>query len=576
MALRNPEIADVLDELADLLELENANPFRVRAYRNAARIVRALPKPVNVLLYEGRDLSEYHGIGKDLASKIAEIADSGTVGVLESMRKQVPPIALELLHIPGIGPKRASALYHELDIHTREQLYRAVLDGRVRSLSGFGPKQAARLKEALESAAVAEPARHSIAAVTPVAKDFTEYLQSLPGVDQVEVAGSYRRGRETVGDLDILVTAAKGKKIIEAFTGVEEIKEIVSAGSTRATVILRSGLQVDLRVVPKVSYGAALHYFTGSKAHNIAVRGLAQKKGLKVNEYGVFRGDKRVAGKSEESVFRSAGLPYIPPELRENRGEIEAALEGNLPHLIALKDLKGDLHVHSSASDGHNTILEMAEAAGERGLDYIAITDHSKKVTVAHGLTVRRLEAQINEIEQLNEKRGRKARVLAGIECDILEDGKLDLPDSVLAKLDLVIGAVHSKFDLPRARQTDRILRAMDNPRVSILAHPTGRLIPKREPYDVDMALIIRAAKENGVFLELNAHPERLDLHETHCQMAKTEGVLIAINSDAHRTSGLNVLEFGISQARRGWLEKKDVLNTRSLSALIRLLQNRR
>jgi DNA polymerase (family 10) len=377
--------------------------------------------------------------------------------------------------------------------------------------------------------------------------------------------------RETVADLDIVVAAASADPVMQHFTQYDEIAETLAAGPTRASVILKSGLQVDLRVVAEESYGAALHYFTGSKAHNIAIRQIAQKRGLKINEYGVYRGKTRIAGESEESVYRAVGLPYIPPELRENRGEIEVARRGPLPQLVELSDLRGDLHVHTKATDGHNTLREMALAAKSHGWEYIAITDHSRRVTVARGLDPLRLARQCTEIDALNEEL-EGITLLKGIEVDILEDGNLDLPDHVLGKLDLVLGAVHSKFELSRARQTDRILRAMNRPHFTILAHPTGRLIQQRPPYDVDVPRIIREAGRRGCFLELNSQPERLDLFDTYCQMAREEGVLISINSDAHSTFQFDNLRFGIGQARRGWLEKQHVLNTRPLSELRTLM----
>jgi DNA polymerase (family 10) len=377
--------------------------------------------------------------------------------------------------------------------------------------------------------------------------------------------------RETVGDLDILVAAEPDSSVMERFTHYEEMRELLASGPTRSTIVLKSGLQVDVRVIPEESYGAALQYFTGSKAHNIALRRIAQDKGYKLNEYGVFKGEKRIAGGTEESVYKILGLAWIPPELREDRGEIEAARAGKLPKLVELSDLKGDLHAHSNASDGHNTIEEMALAAKARGFEYLAITEHSRRLTVAHGLDAVRLTKQIDQIRRLNDVL-EGITVLTGIEVDILDDGSLDLPDSVLSKLDVVIAAVHSKFDLPRARQTQRILKALDNPHVRILAHPTGRLIDEREPYDVDMQQVIRKARERTVALEVNAHPQRLDLLDTYCQMAKDEGVLVAIDSDAHSTLQFDGLRFGVGQARRGWLEKSDVLNTRSLKELRRML----
>lgn len=570
MPLHNPEIAQAFEEMADLLDLEGANPFRVRAYRNAARTLRGMRTEASVMLESGEDLTALPGIGADLAKKIAELVESGRLRALDKLQKTIPPIATELLKLPGLGPKRVNALYHRLDIHTTEQLHRAALDGRIRALPGFGPKTEAAILQSLKQER-AIPERFPVVAVTGTVAALEAHLKGGPGVSQVVTAGSYRRARETVGDLDILVTARDGKAVVDWFTRFDEVADVAAAGTTRATVILRSGLQVDLRVVGEESYGAALHYFTGSKAHNIAIRRMAQARGLKLNEYGVFRGDRRLAGADEESVFGAVDLPYIAPELRENRGEIEAAAEGRLPKLIGPDDLRGDLHTHSTATDGHNTIREMALAARARGFDYVAVTEHSRRLTVAHGLTADRLLAQIDEIGKLNaEDLG--IAVLKGIEVDILEDGRLDLPDRVLGRLDLVIGAVHSRFQLSRKKQTERILRAMDRPHFTILAHPTGRLIPTRAPYDVDMLRIIRAARQRGCYLELNANAERLDLHDTHCQMAKAEGVLVAINSDAHRVDGFDDLRFGIAQARRGWLEKKDVMNTRGLGDLRKLL----
>ncbi|WJW76631.1 DNA polymerase/3'-5' exonuclease PolX [Thiohalobacter sp. IOR34] len=571
MPVHNEDIARIFDQIADLLEIEGANPFRIRAYRNASRTLRELGQDVRLLREAGEDLTRLPGIGKDLAAKIAEIIETGRCRALEKLQKRLPPDLSELLRIPGLGPKRVHALYHDLDIHTLEQLERAARDGRIRELPGFGAKTEARILETL--AAHADSSRRfKLAVAAQYAEPLLAYLRALPGVEQAEVAGSYRRAKETVGDLDILAIAEDGEAVTRAFTEYDEVENVLSQGPTRATVLLRSGLQVDLRVVPAESYGAALYYFTGSRAHNIAVRRLAQKRGLKFNEYGAWRGRRRVAGDTEPSMFRAIGLPFIPPELRENRGEIEAARAGLLPKLVELGDLRGDLHCHSRASDGHASIRQMAEAARDHGFEYLAITEHSKRLTVARGLDSRRLLQQIEAIDELNEKLG-GITLLKGIEVDILEDGSLDMPDAVLARLDLVIGAVHSKFDLSRAKQTRRILRAMDNPYFTLLAHPSGRLIERRAPYDVDMNRVIHHARQRGCYLELNAHPERLDLLDTHCQMAREEGVLVSINSDAHSVQDFDNLRFGVGQARRGWLEKKDVLNTRSLAQLRRLLK---
>ena len=570
MPIHNADIAALFEEIADLLEIQGANPFRIRAYRNAARVFGELGREVRGLVERNEDLTELPGIGDDLAAKIREIVASGTCRLLERLRKELPPAITELLHVPGLGPKRVKALYHDLDVQTLEQLYRAARDGRIRRIPGFGEKTELNILQAVE-AHLSQTHRFKLAVAGQYAQALVDWLRRLPGVQEVTVAGSFRRMRETVGDLDILVTAAEGGPVIARFSAYDEVAEALSSGTTRASVVLKSGLQVDLRVVPPESYGAALCYFTGSKAHSIAIRRLGQERGLKINEYGVFRGRERIAGESEASVYAAVGLPYIAPELREDHGEIEAARAGRLPRLIEYDDLRGDLHVHSKASDGHDTLRALAEAARGLGLEYIAITEHSRRLRVAHGLNPEQLARQIDEIDRLNgELSG--ITLLKGIEVDILEDGSLDLPDAILARLDLVVGAVHSRFDLPRARQTERILRAMDHPSFTLLAHPTGRVLEQREPYDVDMLRILRHARARGCFVELNAHPERLDLIDSHCRMAKEEGVLVSINSDAHSVLDFANLRYGVGQARRGWLEAGDVLNTRPLKALRALL----
>ena len=570
MPSHNADIAAVFEEIADLLEIEGANPFRIRAYRNAAQTIGALSTEAYVLLEKKEDLTELPGIGRDLAGKIEEIVATGHCTLLDRLHTELPPAVTELLKVPGLGPKRVRHLYHDLDVQTVEQLYCAARDGRIRALPGFGDKIELNILQAIEALAD-QKGRFKLAVAAQYAEPLRSFLEGVPGVKEATVAGSYRRMRETVGDLDIVVTAAPGSDVMEHFTGYEEVAETLAVGGTRASVILKCGLQVDLRLVADESYGAALHYFTGSKAHNIAVRYIAQKKGLKINEYGVFRGKNRMAGKTEESVYRAVGLSFIPPELRENRGEIDMARGRKLPRLVELGDLRGDLHVHTKATDGHNTLREMAHAGKSHGLEYIAVTDHSRELRVARGLDPLRLKRQCDEIDALNEEL-KGITLLKGIEVDILEDGSLDLPNHVLAQLDLVVGAVHSKFELSRARQTERILRAMEHPHFTILAHPGGRLIPKRQPYDVDMPRIIREAGRRGCFLELNAQPERLDLFDIYCQMAKEEGVLVSINSDAHSTFDFANLRFGIGQARRGWLEKQNVLNTRSLEELRKLI----
>ena len=571
MPVHNADIAAVFEEIAELLEIQGENPFRIRAYHNAARELLSLGVPAADMVAQGDDLTELPAIGKDLAAKITEIVASGHCRTLDRLRRQLPAAITELLKIPGLGPKRVRALYQQLHIGNPDELARAARAGRIRELPGFGEKTETTILNALRTKATSEQ-RFKLAIAAQYAEPLREFLAAIPGVQHAVIAGSYRRCQETVGDIDLLVTAGNSAPVMDRFVGYDEVALVLAKGPTRASVRLKCGLQVDLRVVEEASFGAALHYFTGSKAHNIAIRKLGQNKKLKINEYGVFRGEKRISGKTEAEIYRAVGLPYIEPELREDTGEIEAARKGKLPTLIALADLKGDLHSHTRASDGHHTLKEMAQAARQAGLEYLAITEHSQRLTVAHGLDVQRLRQQCDEIDRLNESL-QGITLLKGIEVDILEDGALDLPDEVLAELDLVAAAVHSHFHLSQRQQTERILRAMDHRHFSILAHPGGRLIGAREAYDVDMLRIIRHARERKCFLELNAHPDRLDLTDNHCRLAKEEKVLIAIGSDAHSIQDFAHLRYGVGQARRGWLEKNDVLNTRSLRLLRPLLR---
>ena len=570
MPVHNADIAAVFEEIADLLEIRGDNPFRIRAYRNAARTVGELGQDLAALVARGRNLPKLPGIGADLAGKIAEIGRTGTCALLERLHRELPAAITELLRIPGLGPKRVKLLHDALKVDTVEALRRAAGAGRIRELPGFGEKTESRIREVLAARGAASQ-RLKLAVAAQYAAALETWLGRAPGARKVTVAGSCRRMRETVGDLDVLVAAAVGGPVTERLLAYDEVKSVLARGQTRSSVTLKSGLQVDLRVVPPESYGAALHYFTGSKAHNIAIRRLGQARGLKINEYGVFRGTRRIAGDTEESVYRAVGLPYIEPELREDRGEIEAARRGELPRLLALADLQGDLHLHTRATDGHHSIREMALAARAAGLSYIAVTEHSRRLTVARGLDPQRLLKQMDEIDRLNDTLS-GVTVLKGIEVDVLEDGSLDLPDSVLKGLNLVVGAVHSAFTLPRRRQTERILRALDNRYFTVLAHPSGRLLGERDAMDADWLRIIRAARQRGCFLELNAQPDRLDLDDVHARMAREEGVLVAVNSDAHSTFDFAHLRYGVGQARRAWLEPKDVLNTRGLRDLRRLI----
>ena len=569
MPIHNVDIARQFETTADLLEIKGENPFRIRAYRNAARIVEDLPHELASMVAEEADLTELEGIGKDLAEKIKQIVTKGSSPALEKLRSELPPHITDLLNLPGLGPKRVRTLYKELDVVDLDTLKKAAEAGRIRELPGLGEKTEKQILVGIASQADSSR-RFLRAQVIPYAEAYQEYLRASPYVKKIDLAGSYRRGRETIGDLDFLVWADDAPAVMEHFVAFDEVREILAQGDTKSSVVLQSGVQVDLRVVPEASYGAALHYFTGSKAHNIAMRKRAQQRNWKLNEYGLFDGEEAVAGPDEEGIFAALDLPWIPPELRENRGELDAK---SLPELIAESDIRGNLHAHSRWSDGKNTIAEMAEAAREAGYEYLAMTDHSKRLTVANGLNEDRLLQQIEEIDELNQTLSDFV-VLKGIEVDILEDGSLDLPDSVLSLLDIVIVSVHSKFNLPADKQTERIMRAMDNLHTTFVAHPTGRLLLGRPPYAVDVSKLIRHARERGCFLELNANPQRLDLNDNYCQLAKKEGVRICINTDAHNRIDVAQMSHGIAQARRGWVEAKDVINTLPRDPLIKLIKS--
>jgi len=571
MTVQNAEIADRFEHLADLLELEGANPFRVRAYRNAARFIRGHAHSLAEMLEEGADLAELPGIGADLADKVATLVRTGRLPLLDQLAARVPAPLVAMTRIEGLGPKRAQALYRALKIRSLEDLARAARSGRIRELPGFGVRTEQLIAERAARVASAEQ-RLRLADAEQVAGPLVTWLRGIDGVQRVEVAGSFRRRRETVGDLDVLLGVARGAKVMGRVVRYEDVADVSAQGTTRATLRLRNGLQVDVRVVPAVAFGAALHYFTGSKAHNIAVRKLAAARGLKLNEYGLFRGERRIGGRTEQEVFDAVGLPLIPPELREDRGEIDAARRGRLPHLVQLGDLRGDLHCHSRATDGRDTIEAMARAAAARGYEYLSINDHSRHVKVAHGLDRRRLMEQVRAIDRLNTRLDGIV-VLKSVEVDILDDGRLDLPDGVLKELDFTVCAIHYGFGYGRVRQTERILRAMDNPHFSILAHPTGRLLGAREPYELDLERVLEAARDRGRIMELNAQPERLDLDDRGCRLARELGVKVAISTDAHRVADLDLMRFGVDQARRGWLEPDDVVNTRPLAELRHLLR---
>ena len=572
MPVHNREIAAIFNETADLLEIQGDNPFRIRAYRNAARTVQSLPQSAAEFISEDGDLTKYQGIGKDLAGKIKEIVETGSFEALEDLKKEVPEELGKLMNISGLGAKRVSKIYKQLKITTLEQLKKAIDSGKINEIEGFGEKTGQNILEEIGRLEQEQSQRSKLPVAEEIAEALIEYLQKAKGVKEIQIAGSFRRRKETVKDLDILVTCRQGSKIMEHFVSYEDVRKIVSKGTTRSTVLLRTNFQVDLRLVPQKSFGAAMVYFTGSKEHNIAIRKIAIQKEFKLNEYGVFNGDKQVAGKTESEVYKKLGLRYIEPELREDRGEVEAARGNKLPKLITLENIKGDLHVHSSHTDGRNTIDEMAQAAKEMGYEYIAITDHSQHVTVAGGLKPKDVLKELEEIDKIND-RLQRFTILKGTEVDILEDGSLDLPDEILRELDIRVCSVHYKFNLSKKKQTERIIKAMDNRYFNIFAHPTGRLINERNPYDLDMEEVMKAARDKGCMLELNSHPDRLDLNDIHCKMAKDIGLKIVISTDAHHTGNLKYMHFGIGQARRGWIEPDDVINTQPLNELKNLLK---
>ena len=571
--MNNDKIAKTLSQLADLLEFTGANAFRLRAYRNGARLINELPDSIASMISGGEDLTKLDGIGKGVSDKCHELVETGTLKQLEELLTEVPKTVLDLLNVPKLGPKKCAALFNELGIETLEQLKAACEAGEVRVLSGFGAKTEQAILDGIAIAAAANE-RILWAEADKIAQRLREHMNGCKQVKQLEFAGSYRRGKETVGDLDMLVDSSKSDKVMDHFAEFDEITSVIVRGDTKMSVRLDNEFQVDLRVVPKDSFGAALQYFTGSKDHNVLIRGRAKQMGLKINEWGVYDTndkEKWIAGKSEVDVYETLQLPYFEPEIREARRELDWADKSELPELIELNDIVGDLHMHTTATDGKASIEEMADAARALGLKYIAITDHSKRVAMANGLDDKRLLAQWNEIDKINAKSVDDFLILKGIECDILENGDMDLPDKVLAKGDFIIASVHYGQNQPRQQITDRITGAIENPHVTMIAHPTGRLLNKREAYEVDIDAVFQAAKENKKLVELNANPIRLDLNDVYLLAAKTHGIPVVINTDAHRTKGLENMKYGIKQARRGCLTAGDVANTRSWAKMKKL-----
>ncbi|HCK73137.1 MAG TPA: DNA polymerase/3'-5' exonuclease PolX [Planctomycetaceae bacterium] len=572
----NAKISQTITMLADLLEFQGANAFKIRAYRNGARVIKDYPDSINSIIEEDpASLLSIDGIGKGVAEKCVVLVETGELPQINEILEEIPRSVLDLLRIPGMGPKKGAMLYRELGIANLDQLKEACKAGVVSDLKGFGAKTVESILAGIEIADAANK-RVYWAKADETARQILDHMQSCGEISKIELAGSYRRRRETVGDLDILVVSENAEVVMDHFGAYHLVESVIGRGDTKMSVRIEESLQVDLRVVPADSFGAALQYFTGSKDHNVVLRGLAKQRGLKINEYGVFKmdGDKEtyVAGATEEDVYAAMELPVFPPELREARREFDWAAEKTIPDLIREQDLVGDLHMHTTATDGKATLEEMVEAAQARGLSYIAITDHSQRVSMAHGLDADRLLAQWKEVDALNEKLDGSFRILKGIECDILEAGGMDLPDEVLSQGDWIIASVHYGQRQSREQITDRIVGALENPHVHIIAHPTGRLINRREAYEVDMEAVMQAAVENGKLLELNANPARLDLHDVHLAAARKYAIPIVISSDAHSVDGLDVLKYGVLQARRGGLTADDVANTKSWDAIESIL----
>ncbi len=587
--MENLDIARTLEETADLLEIQGANPFRIRAYRNAVRTVEGLTRSLQDMVAAGDDLTELAGVGKEMDSHIRELLQTGQLSTLNEVAEELPRTLVALTHLDGVGPKKAKRLYEELAIESVEGLEAEIRKGTVQALKGFGAKSADKMLRAIDDHR-RQQGRFLRAEAEPYAASLLAHMASAPGVGRLEVAGSYRRRKETIGDLDLLASCeGDGSAVVDHFTHFAGAVRVEAAGGTKGNVVLRSGLSVDLRVVPERSFGAALHHFTGSKEHNVRMRTMGVKRGLRINEWGVFRlpegvdpetvgkdEGERVGGATEEDVFAALDLPWIPPVLREDRGEIDAARTATLPTLLEVEHLKGDLHMHSTWTDGKAAIVDMARACVERGYAYLAITDHSQSLTMVGGLTPERVREQWQEIAQAQDELGDTIRIFRGQEVDILKDGSLDQPDDLLAELDVVVASVHSFMDLDREAMTKRVVRAVSHGSVDILGHPTGRLLGRREPYALDLEAVFEACLEHDVAVEVNAHPRRLDLSDRHVFRARELGVRIVVNTDAHEVRGLDVMRFGVDQARRGWAGPDDIVNARPLAEVESWLQRRR
>jgi len=570
--MKNKELADLFAKMADILEFKDENPFKISAYRKASRVLGDLTQDIQEIAESGA-LKKVPGIGEGMAQKIEEYLKTGKISKYEEVKKGVSDELIAMMEIPGMGPKTLAMIHQERNISNLSGLEKAIENGSLIGLPGMGEKKAENIKRGIELLK-ASRGRMNLGVAFPLAKRIVETLREKTGSKKIEWAGSLRRMRENIGDIDILATGPNHEKIIHAFTHLPEVKEVLASGETKASVIVEGGVQIDIRVVEEDSYGAALQYFTGSKGHNIHLRGIAKAKGIKINEYGVFKGEKKIGGKEEQDVYKALGMDWIEPELREDRGEIEAAQKKQLPKLVEEPEIRGDLHTHSKASDGTASIEEIANAAQKRGYQYVAICDHSKSLKIARGLDESRLLKQIEEIDRINEKL-KDFQILKGTEVDILTDGKLDPSDKVLEKLDFVVAAIHSGFKQEKEKMTKRIVRALENPFVHCLAHPSGRLLGARAPYEVDIDEVMEAANRNGKALEINATLERLDLDDIHSRKAKEMGIKLAIGTDSHHLDQLWMISLGVGVARRGWLETPDLLNTLSLKEISKWCRRR-
>lgn len=570
--MRNFEIAAIFNDIAELLEIKDENPFKIRAYRKAAQSIESLTHDIEEIAGRGA-LRDIPGIGKELSAKIEEIIATGKLKFYEKLKSEIPAVILDMMAIPGIGPKTAKILHDKFKIRSIDRLEKLAGNHKICNLPNMKEKTEENILRGIELLKKSKE-RMSIGEALPIAKEIAGKLESVPGVRRINYAGSVRRMKETVHDIDILITSGKPGPIMDTFVSLPRVKDILAHGETKSSVLLKDGIQVDLRIVKPGSYGAALLYFTGSKQHNIHLRGIANDMGYKINEYGVFRerNGKKVAGEEEEDIYRFFKLSFIPPELREDAGEIEAAAKGGLPDLVESKDIRGDLHVHSEWSDGAHSIKELAEAAQKKGYEYIAVTDHSESLKVAGGLNKSELKEKIKEMRSINRKLS-GITLLAGAEVDILPDGNLDIDEGLLPELDIVVAAIHSGFKQGKEKLTWRIISAMKNKYVHIIAHPTGRLMGVRDAYELDFEEIFKAAKETNTALEINAFPSRLDLNDITARRAKESGVMAAIGSDAHTIDQFDNMPFGVAVARRGWLEKRSVLNTLTLDKLLKKIK---